>query len=86
MNRPKLVKEIKSRNKDFSQWYTDVCIKSELIEYSDIKGFFIYLPYSYEIWENIQNFLNKNLKKKIIKMFIFLCFFLKIYLKKKKII
>ncbi|KAB8121953.1 MAG: prolyl-tRNA synthetase [Candidatus Phytoplasma cynodontis] len=84
MNRPKLVKEIKSRNKDFSQWYTDVCIKSELIEYSDIKGFFIYLPYSYEIWENIQNFLNKNLKKKNHQNVYFPLFFSENLFKKEK--
>jgi prolyl-tRNA synthetase len=63
MNRQKLVKEITARDRDFSKWYTDICLKAELIDYSDIKGFFIYLPYGYNIWENIQNFLNKNLKK-----------------------
>ncbi|MBP3059470.1 proline--tRNA ligase [Texas Phoenix palm phytoplasma] len=63
MKNKKLVKEVISREKDFSQWYSDVCLKSELIDYSDVKGFFIYLPYGYAIWELIQKFLNENLKK-----------------------
>ncbi|TVY12239.1 proline--tRNA ligase [Candidatus Phytoplasma pini] len=63
MIRKKLVKEITSRNKDFSKWYIDVCLKSELIDYSDIKGFFIYLPYGYALWEKIQKFIDKKLKK-----------------------
>ncbi|MCQ9618719.1 MAG: Proline-tRNA ligase [Candidatus Phytoplasma pruni] len=63
MNVKKLVKEVSFRNENFSQWYTDVCLKSELIDYSDIKGFFIYLPYGYALWEMIQQFMNQELKK-----------------------
>ncbi len=36
---------------NFAQWYTDVCIKAELMSYSDVKGFIIYRPYGYAIWE-----------------------------------
>ena len=39
---------------DFAQWYTDVCKKAELMDYSSIKGFIIYRPYSYAMWEAIQ--------------------------------
>jgi prolyl-tRNA synthetase len=63
MNVKKLVKEVSFRNKNFSQWYADVCLKSELIDYSDVKGFFIYLPYGYALWEMIQQFMNQELKK-----------------------
>ena len=59
----KLVKEITSRDQDFAQWYTDVCLKAELMDYSDAAGFIIYRPYGYEIWENIQNYLNKEFKR-----------------------
>ncbi|MDV3198384.1 MAG: proline--tRNA ligase [Vigna little leaf phytoplasma] len=62
MKRAKLVQDVTIRDKDFSQWYTDICLKAELIDYSDVKGFFIYLPYGYAIWENIQIFINKKLK------------------------
>ncbi|MGP1413872.1 MAG: proline--tRNA ligase [Bacillales bacterium] len=56
-------KEITSRDEDFSKWYTDLCIKAELMDYSDVKGFIIYRPYGYAIWENIQEWLNKEFKK-----------------------
>lgn len=56
-------KSITSRDEDFAQWYTDVCKKAELMDYSDVKGFIIYRPYGYAIWEEIQNYLNKEFKK-----------------------
>ncbi len=56
-------KSITSRDEDFAQWYTDVCKKAELMDYSEVKGFIIYRPYGYAIWEEIQNYLNKEFKK-----------------------
>ena len=58
----KLVKNITSRDEDFAQWYTDLCIKAELMDYSDAKGFIIYRPYGYAIWENIQRYLDQKFK------------------------
>jgi prolyl-tRNA synthetase len=55
---------ITSRDTDFAQWYTDVCRKAELMDYSSVKGFIDYLPYGYAIWEEIQNYLNKRFKEK----------------------
>lgn len=46
---------ITTQSEDFAQWYTDVCRKAELMDYSEVKGFIIYRPYGYAIWENIQN-------------------------------
>ena len=54
---------ITPRDVDFAQWYTDVCKKAELMEYSSVKGFIIYRPYGYAIWEEIQNYLNKRFKE-----------------------
>ena len=54
---------ITSRDVDFAQWYTDVCRKAELMDYSSVKGFIDYLPYSYAMWEEIQNYLNKRFKE-----------------------
>ena len=48
---------------DFAQWYTDVCKKAELMEYSTVKGFIIYRPYGYAIWEQIQNYLDRRFKE-----------------------
>ena len=59
----KQVEAITSRDVDFAQWFTDVCTKAELIDYSSIKGVFIYRPYGYAIWENIQRVLDDEFKK-----------------------
>jgi len=59
----KLVKEITSRNEDFAKWYTDLCLKAELMDYTDVAGFIIYRPYGYAIWENIQKYLDNEFKK-----------------------
>lgn len=53
---------ITSRDVDFAQWYTDVCRKAELMDYSSVKGFIIYRPYGYAIWEQIQKHLDEKFK------------------------
>ena len=59
----KKVEQITDMEVDFAQWFTDVCKKAQLIDYSSIKGIFVYRPYGYAIWENIQNILDKEFKK-----------------------
>ena len=59
----KQVEQITDMEVDFAQWYTDVCKKAELIDYSSIKGMFIYRPYGYAIWENIQRIMDAEFKK-----------------------
>ena len=54
---------ITSQSEDFAQWYTDVCKKAELMDYSSVKGFIIYRPYGYAMWEQIQEYLNKRFKE-----------------------
>lgn len=50
------------KSEDFSEWYTQIIMKAELADYAGIKGFIVFKPYSYEIWENIQKFLDGKLK------------------------
>ena len=59
----KQVKEITSRDDDFAKWYTDICLKSELVDYSSVKGCLIIRPYGFAIWENIQKELDKRFKE-----------------------
>ena len=59
----KQVTQITSMDQDFAQWYTDVCTKAELVDYSGVKGFFVMRPYGYAIWENIMNWLDGEFKK-----------------------
>ncbi|MBQ3166068.1 MAG: proline--tRNA ligase [Clostridia bacterium] len=56
------VKNIADINEDFTQWYTDVVIKTELVDYGPVKGTMVIRPYGYAIWENIQAELNKRFK------------------------
>jgi len=58
----KKVESITARDVDFAQWYTDVVRKAELIDYSEAKGFMIYRPYGYAIWEQIQSYFDKMIK------------------------
>ena len=62
MNRPHDNSIIK-KDSDFSEWYTSVITKSELISYHDVSGCYCLLPTSYSIWEEIQNFLNTEIKQ-----------------------
>ena len=62
-NEKKLVEEITSMEVDFTQWYTDVVKKAELMEYSTIKGFMILKPNGYALWENIQKELDARFKE-----------------------
>ena len=51
------------KTEDFSDWYTDVIVKGELIEYYDVSGCYILRPWAYGIWENIQSFFDSEIKK-----------------------
>lgn len=59
----KFVEAITSMNEDFTQWYTDVIKKADLVDYSSVRGCMIIRPYGYAIWENIQKHLDKRFKE-----------------------
>ena len=59
----KQVEQITDMEVDFAKWFTDVCRKAELIDYSSIKGMFILRPYGYAIWENFQKILDEKFKE-----------------------
>ena len=58
----KKVEAITSMEVDFAQWYTDICKKAELVEYTSVKGCMVIRPYGYAIWENIQRILDSMFK------------------------
>ena len=62
-DKSKQVSQITDMEVDFAQWYTDICRKAELVEYSSVKGFTILRPYGYAIWENMQSVIDAALKK-----------------------
>ena len=62
MAQEKLVQSITSMDEDFTQWYTDIVKKADLIDYSSVRGCMIFRPYGYAIWENIQHILDGMFK------------------------
>ena len=38
------VEAITPMEEDFAKWYTDICLKAELVDYSSVKGFTILRP------------------------------------------
>ncbi len=56
------VKEITKMEDDFPQWYTDVIKKTDLVDYSPVKGFMVIKPYGYALWEAIQQDLDARFK------------------------
>jgi len=63
MAKDKKVEQITDMEVDFAQWFTDVCTKAELVDYSGVKGLFIMRPYGYAIWENIMSYLDGRFKE-----------------------
>jgi len=56
------VKEITPREVDYSQWYLDVVLKAQLMDYSPVKGCMVIRPYGYALWENMQQGLDRRIK------------------------
>ena len=56
------VKEIADIKEDFPQWYTDVVLKTQLVDYGPVKGTMVIRPYGYAIWENIQREMDARFK------------------------
>lgn len=56
------VKDIADIETDFPKWYTDVVLKTQLVDYGPVKGTMVIRPYGYAIWERIQEELNARFK------------------------
>lgn len=63
MDAKQFVTQIADINDNFAQWYTDVVLKTELVDYGPVKGTMVIRPYGYAIWENIQKDLDARFKK-----------------------
>lgn len=59
----RFVKKITPKSVDFSRWYVEIIQKTELADYTPIKGMMVIRPYGYSIWENIQSIVDKRIKE-----------------------
>ncbi|KAH9941159.1 prolyl-tRNA synthetase [Epithele typhae] len=48
---------------DFPTWYTNVLIKADMLEYYNVSGCYILRPWSYSIWESIQDWFNSQIRE-----------------------
>ncbi|WP_342264694.1 hypothetical protein [Spiroplasma endosymbiont of Clivina fossor] len=60
----KNLNKITSLEENFSQWYTDLIVNGNLIDYGVVKGAPILKPHGYAIWKNIV----KNLETKFLEV------------------
>jgi len=51
------------KEENFPMWYSDVIVLSEMISYYDISGCYILRPWSYKMWELIQEWFNAEIRK-----------------------
>jgi prolyl-tRNA synthetase len=58
-----VVKEIPSKSERFSDWYTAVLLKSDMVDYSPVRGCMVVRPYGWALWEGIQSWLDREFKK-----------------------
>ncbi|MFX0560091.1 proline--tRNA ligase [Tepidibacillus infernus] len=63
MEDKKFVKEIQSKEEDYSRWYLDIVKKADLMDYGPVKGTMVIKPYGYAIWENMQKELDSRIKE-----------------------
>ena len=63
MDNKQFVTQIADINENFTQWYTDVVLKTELVDYGPVKGTMVIRPYGYAIWENIQKDMDRRFKE-----------------------
>ncbi|CAH1186812.1 unnamed protein product [Phyllotreta striolata] len=72
------------KEENFSDWYSQVITKGELIEYYDVSGCYILRPWSYAVWESIKDWLDAEIKKLDVQNCYFPIFVSRAVLEKEK--
>ena len=54
--------KITKQSDDFSKWYVDTVLNADMADYGPVKGCMVIKPYGYNVWENIQQALDKMFK------------------------
>src|SRR3984893_11555362 len=58
----KEVKNIPPKGDDLSEWYTQVCLKAQLVDYSPVRGCIVLRPYGFAVWDLIREAFDKRFK------------------------
>ncbi|KAK4749753.1 hypothetical protein SAY87_027202 [Trapa incisa] len=72
------------KDENFGEWYSEVVVNGEMIEYYDISGCYILRPWAMTIWEIMQKFFDAEIKKMKIKNCYFPLFVSPTVLQKEK--
>ena len=62
MAKDTFVEQIADIETDFPRWYTDVVVKTKLVDYGPVQGTMVIRPYGHANREKIQNELDSRLK------------------------
>ncbi len=55
------------KSENFSEWYTQVIQKADLIDYTKVSGAMVLKPMGYALWENAVSYFDKKIKKDGVK-------------------
>jgi prolyl-tRNA synthetase len=58
----KEVKNIPAKAADLSEWYTQVCLRAQLVDYAPVRGCIVLRPYGMAIWELIREEFDRRFK------------------------
>lgn len=62
MEQKKQVKSIPPKADDLSEWYTQVCLRAQLVDYTPVRGCIALRPYGFALWELIQAEFDRRFK------------------------
>lgn len=51
------------KEEDLASWYTQILLRSEMMDYSDISGCYIIRPWAFNIWKCIQEFFTREIEE-----------------------
>jgi prolyl-tRNA synthetase len=54
--------KLPTRAEDFAEWYNQLVIRSDLADYTPVRGCMVVKPYGWALWENITAWLDKEFK------------------------
>ncbi len=58
-------KGVTAEKDEFSEWFTQIMLKADLADYTNVSGAIVFRPRAYAIWERIREEVDKRFKKLI---------------------
>ncbi len=54
--------KLPTRSENYSEWYNQVILRSEMADYAPVRGCMVVRPYGWSLWENVQDALDRRFK------------------------